>query len=198
MDSVKKYLSSQEGVKLIWPPFKKYDHTCGLISRYNTGRKENGIFLHAVSWAIIAEAMLNRPQSAFSYYKNALPLKYNDSAEILKTEPYVYCQTVCSDDALNRGEGANSWLTGTASWMYIAATQYILGIKPTPEGLTVTPCIPTSWEGFRAKRHYRGCLYDITVRKGAEYKITLNGQTLKNRVIPPQKTQSARVSVETV
>ncbi|HRU39701.1 MAG TPA: hypothetical protein P5511_07470, partial [Candidatus Goldiibacteriota bacterium] len=47
MDSVAKLLASEEGVKKVWPPFDKYDQTYGLISRYNKGRKENGIFAHA-------------------------------------------------------------------------------------------------------------------------------------------------------
>jgi cellobiose phosphorylase len=198
LDSVQKHLASEEGVKMLWPVFEKYDQTYGLISRYNTGRKENGIFLHATAWAIIAEAMLGRPEIAYNYYKNALPLKYNEAAEVLKTEPYVYCQTICSNDALNRGEGANSWLTGTASWMYVAATQFILGIKPTLAGLCLTPCIPACWEGFRVKRFYRGCLYDISVKRGRGNKIILNGQTIKGRVIAPQEAESAQILLEIV
>jgi cellobiose phosphorylase len=54
------------------------------------------------------------------------------------------------------GRGGISWLTGTASWMYIAATQYILGIKPTLGGLHVTPCLPAHWRRVRVTRRFRG------------------------------------------
>jgi cellobiose phosphorylase len=194
MDSVRQYLASAEGIKKLWPPFEHYDQTYGLISRYNTGRKENGIFAHANAWAIVAECLMNRPDNAFEYYKNILPLKGNENAEILKTEPYVFCQTICSNDALNKGEGSNSWLTGTASWMYVAATQYILGIRPTLDGLAILPRIPSSWPGFSVKRRWRGCLYNIEVSRGVKG-IEVDGKRLESHIIPGQNKKECRVEV---
>jgi cellobiose phosphorylase len=194
MDSVKKMLSTEDGIKLLWPSFDAYDQTYGLISRYNTGRKENGIFAHANAWAICAECVINRPENAYEYYRNILPLKRNDTAEIFKTEPYVFCQAICSNDALNKGEGANSWLTGTASWMYVAATQYILGIKPTLNGLSVIPRVPASWTGFKVKRMYRGCEYEITIKRGIKA-IEADGKPVTGTVIPVSNKKTCRVDV---
>lgn len=196
MDSVNKLLASDEGVKKVWPPFESYDQTYGLISRYNTGRKENGIFAHANAWAIIAEAMLGRPDTAFRYYKNILPYKYNKKAEVLQTEPYIFCQTICSNDSITPGQGANSWLTGTASWMYVAATQHILGIKPCIEGLRISPEIPSSWEGFRARRLFRGCMYDITVKRTGKNRIEVNGKEIQGDLIRPINAKKAQITVE--
>ena len=194
MDSVNKHLASDEGVKKLWPSFDKYDQTYGLISRYNTGRKENGIFSHANAWAIVAECILNRPDVAYQYYKNILPLKGNDSAEILKTEPYVFCQAIVSNEGHNKGEGANSWLTGTASWMYVAATQYILGIKPTLDGLSVMPRVPSSWNEFTVKRLYRGCEYEIRVKRGAKG-VAVDGKPIAGAVIPVSTAKKCLVEV---
>ena len=47
--------------------------------------------------------------------------------------------------------------------MYIAATQYILGIKANYNGLTVKPCMPQDWQNIRVKRKFRGCVYNITL-----------------------------------
>ncbi|MCE5300304.1 MAG: glycosyl transferase, partial [Spirochaetia bacterium] len=194
MDSVNEYLASEEGVKKLWPPFDHYDRTYGLISRYNTGRKENGIFAHTNSWAIVAECMLNRPETAYEYFRNILPMKRNDTAEVLKTEPYVFCQTVCSNDSHNKGEGANSWLTGTASWMFIAATQYILGIKPTLDGLSIMPKIPKHWSGFKVKRMFRGCEYEINISRGAK-ETWVDGKRLDSNVIPIQNKKKCVVEL---
>ncbi len=196
MDSVRKYLSSNEGIKLLWPCFDSYDRTYGLISRYNKGRKENGIFAHANAWAIIAETILNNAQRAFDYYKKILPITRNQRAEILKTEPYVFCQTICSDDALNIGEGANSWLTGTASWMYIAATQYILGIKPVIEGLMIKPCVPDEWKEFSVIRIFRGCKYNIRFKKTGKFLISVDGKIIQGNIIPQIQKKEANVVVE--
>ncbi|MCX8094547.1 MAG: glycosyl transferase [Candidatus Goldbacteria bacterium] len=196
MESVKKYLSSNEGIKLLWPCFDSYDQTYGLISRYNKGRKENGIFAHANAWAIIAETILNHPDRAFDYYKKILPFTRNECAEVLKTEPYVFCQTICSDDALNVGEGANSWLTGTASWMYIAATQYILGVRPVIEGLMIKPCVPQIWKEYKVTRKFRGCRYNIKFIKTGNFSIYVDGTSIKGNVIPQLTKKEANVIVE--
>jgi cellobiose phosphorylase len=210
MDSVRRYLYTREGIKLLFPPFERYDNDHGLISRYVKGRKENGIFAHAHSWAIIAECLLGRNNYAYEYYSTILPVKRNDQADILKTEPYVYCQTISSNDSLFPGEGANSWLTGTASWMYIAFTQYILGIKPTLKGLEIRPCIPEEWDGFKVVRLFRGCRYHINCMRTGDFQVKVNG-TLKNynrastllkssgvkgAVIPPQEGTECRIDVE--
>ncbi len=194
MNSVREHLASPEGVKKLWPSFDKYDQTYGLISRYNTGRKENGIFAHANAWAIVAECVMNRPDIAFEYYKNILPLKGNDSAEILKTEPYVFCQAIVSNEGLNVGEGANSWLTGTASWMYVAATQYILGIKPTLDGLSIMPRVPSAWTDFTVKRTYRGCEYEIRVKRGVKG-IEVDGKPIIGTVVPVSTQKTCLVEV---
>lgn len=45
--------------------------------------------------------------------------------------------------------------------MYIAATQYILGIKPTWNGLSIKPCLPPEWKNIKVKRGFRGKTYNI-------------------------------------
>jgi cellobiose phosphorylase len=196
MDNVKKYLASNEGIKLLWPVFDSYDQTYGLISRYNKGRKENGIFAHANAWAIVAETIMNNSQRAFDYYKKILPYTRNQHAEILKTEPYVFCQTICSDDGQDTGEGANSWLTGTASWMYVAATQYILGIKPVIEGLIINPCVPENWKEFKVIRKFRGCKYNIKFIRTGNFIIYVDDVQIKGNLIPPQTKKEVNVLVK--
>jgi cellobiose phosphorylase len=195
MDSVKKYLAGEEGIKKLWPTFTRYDQDHGLISRYVPGRKENGIFCHANSWAIIAETLLGRGDVAYEYYRRVTPPYKNDMADILMTEPYIYCQTICSEDALNRGMGANSWLTGTASWMFVAATQYMLGVKPVPEGLSIRPCLPGAWMGFRLIRRFRGCNYDIDVKRTGQYSLMVDRVRVEGNIVPVSKKPSCKVQV---
>ncbi len=175
MDSVRKYLFCDEGVKKVWPAFEKYDQTYGLISRYNTGRKENGIFAHTNAWVVVAECMLGRADYAYEYYNAILPLNRNERAEILKTEPYIFCQTICSDDAQDKGEGANSWLTGTASWMYVAATQYLLGLKPSLSGMNINPNLPSGVDSMKIKRRFRGNDIEVEVVRSQDKYLKAHG-----------------------
>jgi cellobiose phosphorylase len=154
------------------------------------GHKENGgIFCHANSWAVIAEALLGRGDRAYDYWKAYCPAHYNDRAELRQVEPYVYCQFTHAKNSPRFGQSRNPWLTGTASWTYIALTQYILGLRPAENGLVVDPCIPASWKGFRVKRRFRKAWLDIRVEnprgvcRGVE-EMTVNGKAVQGNLVP--------------
>ena len=70
---------------------------------------------------------MGRGDKAFDYYTRIAPAYTEEYSEIHRLEPYVYAQMVAGKDAKRFGEAKNSWLTGTASWNFIAISQYILG-----------------------------------------------------------------------
>ncbi|MCX5750518.1 MAG: glycosyl transferase [Candidatus Saganbacteria bacterium] len=190
MDSVYKHLFSKHGIMILQPSYEEYPPELGTIGFYPPGLKENGaIFCHPNPWAMVAECMLGRGDRAFEYYKAILPAARNDIAEIHRTEPYVYCQMIAGRDHAKFGEGKNSWLTGSACWNFVAASQWILGIRPDYEGLMVDPCIPKGWDGFEVKRVFRGATYYITVRnpkhvsKGIK-EVTVDGKKVESNVVP--------------
>jgi cellobiose phosphorylase len=96
-------------------------------------------------WVIIAETIAGNGQCAFEYYDQINPAAKNDRIDEFECEPYVYPQNILGDEHPQFGLARNSWLTGTASWVYQAATQHILGIAPTYDGLQIAPCIPAAW-----------------------------------------------------
>ncbi len=164
MDSVYERLNTEFGIKLSAPGFNGFDPKVGGITTYPPGAKENGgIFLHTNPWAIIAEASLGRGDRAYQYYCQINPAKRNDSMERYECEPYVYPQNILGDEHPQFGLARNSWLSGTSSWAYQAATQHILGISARYEGLLISPCIPSAWEGFTVTRRFRGAWYEIEV-----------------------------------
>jgi cellobiose phosphorylase len=164
LDAVREYLNTRHGIKLFWPGYSRYDPDKGGVTTYPPGTKENGgIFLHANPWVMIAEALCGRAEQAHTYYTQINPAARNDRIEEYEVEPYCYAQNILSDEHPQFGLGRNSWLSGTATWTYQAATQYILGIRPVCAGLVVDPCIPSSWDGYSASRAFRGATYRIRV-----------------------------------
>ena len=101
----------------------------------------------------------------------------------------IYSQMIAGKDAPNFGEAKNSWLTGTAAWTFLDVSQFILGIRPDYDGLTVDPCIPSKLDGFTAKRDFRGVSYHITVKnpnhveKGV-LSMIVDGQPVEGTTIP--------------
>ena len=135
----------------------------------------------------MAYAKLHDGNGAFKSYTRHAPAYIEDKSEIHRTEPYVYSQTIAGRDAANFGEAKNSWLTGTAAWTFVAASQGIIGILPDYDGLKVEPNIPDSMDGYHAKRLYRGVLHDITVKRAdAAHKagMTVDGKEVEGNVIP--------------
>ena len=164
LDSMNQRLNTSRGIKISTPGFNGFDPARGGVTTYPPGAKENGgIFLHTNPWAIIAEAMLGAGNRAYQYYHQINPAAKNDKIDEFQCEPYVYPQNILGDEHPQFGLARNSWLTGTASWAYRAATQYILGLRPVYTGLQIDPCIPDQWEGFRVRRKFRKAAYHIHV-----------------------------------
>ena len=190
MESVEKYLDTKYGIVLLQPPYHRYHVELGEISSYPPGYKENaGIFCHNNPWISIAETVVGRGNRAWQVYTRTCPAYIEDISEIHRTEPYVYSQMIAGKDAPNFGEAKNSWLTGTAAWTFLNASQYILGIRPDYDGLIVDPCIPSFMGGFTAKRDFRGTTYHIEVEnpnhveKGVA-SVTVDGNAIEGNLIP--------------
>jgi cellobiose phosphorylase len=165
MDAVAEHLATKNGIVLFWPAYSVYHPELGYVSVFPKGLKENAaIFCHTNPWAMIAETMLGRGEAAFRYYKAILPCASNDRADVHWTEPYVYSQMIAGKEHKDFGQAKNSWLTGTASWNFVAASQHILGVRPDFDGLVIDPCIPASWKGFTVRRVFRGAAYLISVK----------------------------------
>ena len=167
MDSVYKYLNTPLGIKAIDPSIKDYPSKENPLTNYNKGTGENGsVFCHANTWAIIAECMLSRGDRAYQYYTQLLPMLAQERAGEwrYKAEPYVYSSNIFGPESDKFGLANVSWLSGTAAWMYIAVTQFILGVRPTWDGLKVNPCLPENWKTASVTRYFRGKEYKFNLR----------------------------------
>ena len=189
LNSVRDRLETKYGISLLAPTYKEYHVELGEVTSYPPSYKENGgIFCHNNPWITIAETKLGRGDRAYLTYKNVCPAYTEDISEIHKMEPYVYAQMIASSDAVNQGQAKNSWLTGTSSWTLYSVTQYILGVRPTFDGLMIDPCIPAEWDGFTVTRKFRGDTFNITVKnpngsmKGVK-SVTVDGNAIDGNVV---------------
>lgn len=196
MDYVMKYLYTEKGLITHYNPMGTYNPKEKGYYAFPAGARENGgIFFHSNTWAIIALAMLSRGDEAFRCYEASLPCRRNDIADMCMTEPYVYSQTMIAPPSNRAWHCVNSWLTGTASWMYYAATQYILGIRPEYEGLCIEPQIPSDWKGFTVKRICRGVVCNIKVMN-CKGKVYVDNEEMKGNIIPWSMISGENINIE--
>jgi cellobiose phosphorylase len=202
LQAVEKYLyKSGNGAALQYPPYSTYHLELGEVSSYPPGYKENsGVFSHNNTWIHIGWTMFGDGDRALDYYLSICPSAKKDH-DVYRSEPYVYAQMTASQFSPTPGEGKNSWLTGTAAWSFVVASQYILGIRPDFDGLRIDPCIPKKWKGFTVTRKFRGVTYTIEVKnpnaksKGVK-SLVVDGQKVAGNVLPLPTDGRTAVKVE--
>ena len=196
LKSVEKHLDTKYGIVLLQPAYKEYHLNLGEVSSYPPGYKENaGIFCHNNPWVSCAEAFLGHGDRAFEIYRKICPAYLEEISDVHRTEPYVYSQMVAGIDAQNFGEGKNSWLTGCAAWTFVNASQFILGITPTLEGMRVKPCLPKEIGSFSAVRKIGTTTLHISGKRGEEYSLKKNGEVVEGEIIPLNGEKDIEVEV---
>lgn len=167
MDSAKKELDTGMGLLLNTPGYPGWpSKEAAMVNGLPAGYSENGgVFCQANCWAIMAEALLGRGDLAWKYYKQIMPhtVIQKVGVERYHAESYAYCSTMLGKDNEKFGWGVVSQVTGTAAWMDVVATQYLLGVRPVLQGLLIDPAIPAEWDGYTVERSFRGCRLTIQV-----------------------------------
>jgi cellobiose phosphorylase len=199
LDSVRERLATPHGIVLQQPAYSGYRLNLGEISSYPPGYKENGgIFCHTNPWVMIAEALAGNAAGALDYYLRINPSAREGISDVHRCEPYVYAQMIAGPDAPTHGEAKNSWLTGTAAWNYVAATQWLVGVRPELDGLGIDPHLPDGWGEVHVTRRFRGTEYRIAVRPGTGRvkRLTVDGVPVEGNVVPLPGESGTVVEVE--
>jgi len=180
-------------IKLLTPPFNESNHNPGYIKGYVPGVRENGgQYTHAAVWTSLANGMLGRGDRAFELYQMINPFTHaldRRAVEVYKTEPYALCGDVYTVKG-NEGRGGWSWYTGSASWMYRAGLEGILGFLKVGDFLEFNPCIPCDWDEYEIVYKYTArTVYRILV-KNPEHKnsgvlsVELDGKLIADGRVP--------------
>jgi cellobiose phosphorylase len=175
------------GIQKLFPSYASFPASLDPYSGYSPGCGENGaIFCHANTWAIIAEALAGNSERAWHYYRQLIPhvVLQKVGLQTYQAEPYAYVSNIIGPENPRYGWANVTQVTGTAAWMDIAATQYLLGLRPELGGLRIAPALPPSWEGFSAVRQFRGCRIEIKVQRGSSPGLVVNDQKLAENLVP--------------
>lgn len=185
LDSVKVRLAKPYGALLLAPAYRTVDPYVGYITRYSPGLRENGgVYSHASTWAVQAFAKAGDVDTAYAIYKGMLPaLRSAIDAEAYQAEPYVMPGNVDGPDSPYEGRAGWTWYTGSAAWMRRIAIQWLLGVKPTLEGLTFSGQTPTELGTIRLVRPFRGDTFDIEIQPGRAHRLIVDGKPHEGNVV---------------
>jgi cellobiose phosphorylase len=198
--AVCEHLVSDVGALLLAPA---YDHPVpeiGYIARYAPGMRENGgVYTHAATWAIAAAAKM-RDSVTVGRLLDAINPAIKDPDRYW-AEPYVTPGNVDGPQSPYFGRGGWTWYTGSAAWLHRVIHEWVLGIRPTWQGLQIDPCLPAGWNEVTVTRPYRGHTYQIHIERaedastGPRMELAVDGAGLPGNVIPPLRKNGKAIEV---
>lgn len=184
MDAVEARLKCDYGYMMQDSPFVTPDDHLGRLTYFEPGVYENGsVYNHGVMFKIVADCCIGRGDNAWNTLKiNRFdnPLNCNSGVE-----PYAVSNMYFGPSAVyKKGFAPQSWITGSAGWMYRAIIEFILGVKPDFNGLKLQPCLPHEWKTVNIKRIFRGAIYNIEFIPSDKFSLAVNGKQIEGNVIP--------------
>jgi cyclic beta-1,2-glucan synthetase len=151
---------------LFAPPFDRGLADPGYVKAYPPGIRENGgQYTHAAAWTVMAWAELGDGDRAAELYGMLNPVvraRTQADAQRYRVEPYVVAADVYSESP-HVGRGGWTWYTGSASWLYRAGLESMLGCRVRGATLELDPCIPRGWPRFEVRLRRGGSRYDVSV-----------------------------------
>jgi len=156
-----------EGLVLLFePPFDRAEPSPGYIKGYPPGVRENGgQYTHAALWMAMAMARTGDGERAVQLLRMLNPIEHARNAAAVwhyGVEPYVVAADIYRLPG-RVGQGGWSWYTGSASWMYRAWVEEVLGLQIRSGILRINPAIPGSWPGFSLSYRHGETIYAIQV-----------------------------------
>jgi cyclic beta-1,2-glucan synthetase len=193
---------------LFTPPFDKSALDPGYVKGYVPGVRENGgQYTHGALWTLIAYAMLGDGDRAGELFALLNPINHASTRAGLhkyRVEPYVAAADVYGGWP-HTGRGGWTWYTGSASWMYRAGLEWILGFKLRGNRLLIDPCIPRAWREFEIVYKRGSATYNLIVEnphglsRGIA-KIEVDGEQLATpdiALVDDGKQHNVRIMLET-
>ena len=187
LSAVKEHLVSPAGALLLAPAYSVPDETVGYITRYAPGLRENGgVYTHAATWVIAAAAKMRDADLVGRLLTAIHPA--NKDPERYWAEPYVLPGNVDGPDSPYHGRAGWTWYTGSAAWLPRIISEWVLGVRPTWEGLRFDPCLPPKWTRAALRRPWRGARLHVEIERVAglaqgEVEVTVDDQPLAEGVL---------------
>jgi len=191
--SVRRRLYDDYGPRLFAPMYETRDPDIGQMTALR-GHMNNNPYTHHAIQLIQAYALLGMGNEAVDLFKRVLPHPPRTSRsrgfKVASGEPFTISNYyVADDDAEGRaGEAGQGWLTASAGWLFVSATEHILGVRPTYDGLIIDPCVAETWKRAAMTRRFRDDVYEVSIRNPAGVQkgvksLTLDGRPVRGSVV---------------
>ena len=160
-------LATPLGPLLLDRPFFAWDERWGRISIKKSGTTENGaVYSHATMFKAFSDAVLGDGDALYEALWRTLPTNPDNPPEVSLQVP-LYLSNYCYSlqGSPNFGISSGNYGTGTVSWMLLVILEHLAGVRATPQGIVIDPCLPAQWDHVRCVRHFGGAVYEVEIRR---------------------------------
>ena len=173
------------GTRVSWPPYTPArSGWIGSIAQKAPGVQENGgVYLHSMCWKLAVDALRGDEERVAWDIERILP--FRNPVVNGRAEPYIICNCYMGKETGYRyGTPGQSWRTASGQWFFKAMAQFVFGLQPTLQGLTLRPCLPAGWKEASVKKEFRGCTYWISYKRTGEKALYFEGERLEGDLLP--------------
>ena len=198
-NAIEKYLETDVGCVVNYPPYTEYDPIIGRISFQYPGTVENGaIYAHATAFKVYADCVLGNGDLAFRDYKKLLPENPKNPPEVADTVPYSISNYCTTADILYGKSSAEPFSTGTMSWLFRIAVEGFMGVRYEYGGFKIAPAFPEKWDKAELQIERNGTVYEfkITNNNTGKQKIYVDGRLLEGNFVKFSKAKKVLVEVK--
>lgn len=188
-DAVRAHLLAEMGPLLIHPAYTTPDADVGYITRYSPGSRENGgVYMHAATWALAAACKRKDAASVSKIWHAVSPPLRATDADRYRAEPYVMPGNVDGPLSDTPGKAGWTWYTGSAAWLNRVCLEWVLGVRPSWDALTIDPCpfpelgkvdVQRTWRGRAIRLKFDASEFSPT----ADTRLSINGRPIMGNVI---------------
>ena len=197
--AIEKYLETDVGCVVNYPPYTEYDPIIGRISFQYPGTVENGaIYAHATAFKVYADCVLGNGDLAFRDYKKLLPENPKNPPEVADTVPYSISNYCTTADILYGKSSAEPFSTGTMSWLFRIAVEGFMGVRYEYGGFKIAPAFPEKWDKAELQIERNDTVYEfkITNNNTGKQEIYVDGRLLEGNFVKFSKAKKVLVEVK--
>ncbi|KAF2662158.1 glycoside hydrolase family 94 protein [Lophiostoma macrostomum CBS 122681] len=185
LPAVDEQLSTPYGVVMFAPPYSGIREDVGRVTQKYPGQGENGsVYNHAGAFYVWGLYTIGEKDRAYKTLRQMIPgPSEKDYLQRGQLPIYIpnYYRGGWHTYPRTAGRSSQLFNTGTVSWVYRAFVEGLCGLRGDPEGLDVSPQLPSDWDEIKVKRLFRGATFDVDIKRADVngVKVVLDGKELE-------------------
>lgn len=188
--AVEQQLETPYGVEMLAPAFTKMRDDIGRVTQKHPGSAENGsIYNHAAAFYIYALYQIQHGDRAYKLMRQMIPgPSQADELRRGQLPTFIpnYYRGAYRQFERTAGRSSQLFNTGTVHWFYRSLIDGLFGVKGCPEGLNISPQLPSDWPSAKISRRFREARFDIDISRDAclpTTQIVVDGEKLVGTII---------------